>query len=304
MGSTTSKSSSIIETLNETVNEVVNKSSNIIKTIIQSRQIIKASCTEEQLKNANDSYVKLYELWVKYGSIGNPPKQIMCSIENINQDSAISLKTDDNSKMQLQSEIEKQLSNLAKQKTKESLEQPILGLSDSQIEATLKIKNNILNKTYSENLKEAINTLLVEQTIDLNGMGAANLNQKTVVNLISSAIIESITKNVDKSVISNTSDQTKDVENKSALGGVFNNLISTIGSVINSAINMFGTLGVIFIFAGILFIYLFRCMIPPLFFLCFTQSSSNNNRNNKNDDRNYDRKSNNNRNNKNDDRNL
>lgn len=172
-------------------------------------------------------------------------------------------------------------------------------MSDTQIDASLKIKNNILNQIYSENLTEVVNAILVEQSIDLNGVGAVNINQKMVVDLISTAILEAITKNIDKSVISNKNTQESDFEVISALGKIFNNLISTIGSVINSAINMFGILGIMLIFAGIAFIYLFRCIIPPLFFLCFSKSSSSDNRNNKKDNRNFDRKYN-----RNDDRNL
>lgn len=113
MGSTTSKSSSILETLNETINDVVSKSSNIIKTTIESRQIIKAKCTEEQLKMATDSYNRLYELWLKYDKVGSEPKQLMCTVQNITQDATISLKADNNSKMKFTNEIKKELTNIA-----------------------------------------------------------------------------------------------------------------------------------------------------------------------------------------------
>jgi hypothetical protein len=273
MGASESKSTSINETLNNIVNEVVNESSTIIKTTATSEQLIKVKCTPEESKAATEAHARLYEAWLKYGSIGTPPEQIMCVVKDISQDSVISLKTDDQSKNELQNNIEKELENKANQITKEKIEQPILGYSDSQIEAINRIKNNILNKTYSKTLKDVINSVLVKQTIDLSGVGAVNLNQKAAVSLISSAITNSLTENIDKTALTNTNDQTKETENTSALGDVLNNFISTMGSIFNNAIDTFGSVFIIFMILALVFVYVFRCPIatffPPVaFILC------------------------------------
>jgi hypothetical protein len=278
MGASESKSTSINETLNNIVNEVVNKSSTTIKTTATSEQTIKVKCTKEELKLATESYNKLYEAWAKYGSKGTPPEQMMCVAKNISQDSVITLKTDDKSKNDLQNNIEKELANKANQITKEKIEQPILGYSNSQIKAINQIKNNIKNKTYSETLKDVINSVLVKQTIDVSGAGVVNLNQKAAVSLISSAITDSLTSGIDKTVIGNTSEQTKEVENKSAIGSVLNNFISTVGSVFNNAIDTVGSIYMVMIIAGLIFVYLFRCPIstffpPAAFILCSSNNS-------------------------------
>lgn len=273
MGAGESKTRTLAETINTTLNEVVTKSSNTIKNTATSKQRMQVKCTAEQAKIAADllesrtkSYQEALDSYYKYGAKGEPPKepqQTLCILSNATQNSNVTLKSDTNSKNKLIQEIEKNLDNKVNSFTQEKLEDPIIGYSSSDVEVINTIKNNIQNKTYTENLTEVVSAALVEQEIIIDGAAANNVSQTAAVSLITEALFDSITENIDKTLLYNSSETKLEIEKKSGQSTAFQALTNLIGSVFT------GFFGIVFVFIiGICLIARFApqvfCFIPGI----------------------------------------
>jgi ribosomal protein L6P/L9E len=285
MGAGTSSTKSLAETINTTLNEIVTNSSNSIKNTTSSRQLMRVTCTKEQAKIAADllaarteSYHKALESYYKYGSKGNPPKepeQTLCVLSGASQNSNVTLKSDTKSKQILLNNIEKELNNTVSNLTKEKLEDPIIGFSSTDVEVINKVKNNIKNKTYINNLNEVITAALVEQEITIDGAAAKNVSQTATVSLITESLFDSLTENIDKTLLYNSSETKAEIEKTSGQSNAIKSITELIGNIFTS---FFGTIG-IFLIIFFLLIYTFPklfCFIPgmSLFISCFSKKNT------------------------------
>ncbi len=235
MGANITKKETISETVNNIVNETVNKTVNSFKSTAQANQSMEFSCTDEQFKLAIElkkadlqAYNEAYEIYLKYGSKGEPPKKPeleLCVAKGVSQKSIISLNSNNETKNGMVKDIDNQLSNIADLISKSTLTDSF-GYSDTELKEINKIVTNIKNKTYNETLNETVNNAIANQNIKSSGTGLINVSQETTVNLISGSIIENITKDSNKAIIKNTAKTINEFEKKNPISEMFNTLVN------------------------------------------------------------------------------
>ena len=192
MGISISKQTTISETVNNIVNETVNETVNSFKTHASSNQNMKIGCTTQQMDIASKSYQARYETWQKYGAKGPEPKNDDCSFSNIDQSSIVTLRSDTAAKNEMSTNIDDKLKTIAQNYDTLEKMKGIAEYSHTEKEAIVKIANNVLNKVYNKTLNETINIAVADQNLEITGGNVSNVKQSSVVNLISSAIINSI----------------------------------------------------------------------------------------------------------------
>ncbi len=288
MGGNVSKDMSTTDISTEFVTDVVTTAMSTKTTSVSSDQKMKVGCTDEVFQKVVDACSKATadqaELLKAATTAAitsgkeipdsvskllstKPPVCYGCTADNVNQASTISISMSDIQDNSLAGKIQTDLlSKLDAAKT--TLQNEGFSKNDvldsSMTTISNKIKSSITTKVINDTLSTFTNTQ--DLTIG-NTMGANNINQTSVINYVSSALvqnvvegdstvkaaIDNITKKdtTQKSIASNTTDM---------VGSVANNLIDTVGDVAQKGLGVFGNLAstwIIMIVVGfIAFIFL------------------------------------------------
>lgn len=329
MGANQTKQTSVIETVNNIVNKTVNKTVNKNSAAASAIQKMELGCTEDQFKLASESYnkaeeqyTKRYKLWVENGAIPTAapkePEDTMCSFDNIEQSAIVKLKTDTQSKTEMKNDIKTDLKATASQYDSMEKVKDLIGYSDTEKESFVKIANNIKNETFNETLNETLNTATANQDMKLSGGKFSNVKQSAVVDMVTYSIVANITEGISDTALTSSTEQKSSLKEESGQANTAKAAIDMVGSVVNNAISMVGSVWILMILCVIAVVVFFPgafCIIPPLRLplmamgLCGskknadkdTSADDNDNRrksNNQRNDDDYDNRSNNRRNNR------
>jgi hypothetical protein len=294
MGASVSKTNqtSITEIVNNIVNTTVVKSVTEFSTTATASQKMKIGCTDSQfgyVVSGNSLqmslYKEMYTAWLKSGGIGKPPplpeQNKLCDFSDIDQSVIINIKTDNASKSQLTNDIVNDIKTQAEQRDSLEKMKDLVGFSDTQKDTILKIANNVKNETFVETLTKTINSIVVNQEMDISGGNVARVKQSAVVGLISDAITENITRNTQENETKTEGKQDSSLKEQSGqeklvqsvadtantlINGITdtaNTLINGITDIAKSAMGMWLIFILVIVGSIILFPGIF-CKIPPL----------------------------------------
>jgi hypothetical protein len=277
MGANQTKQTSVIETVNNIVNKTVNKTVTSNSSTATAVQKMELGCTDAQFAlatksydKAQDQYTKRYEAWQKYGAKGDPPKEpedSMCSFDNIDQSAIVTLKTDSQTKNDMKNDIKTDLKATASQYDSLEKVKDLVGYSDTEKESFVKIANNVKNETYNDTLNETINTAMANQDMKLTGGKFSNVKQSAVVDMMTYSIVANITEGIADSALTSSTEQKSSMKEESGQANTAKAMIDMVGSVVNNAIKMVGSVWMLMIIGFICVVVFFPglfCAIPPL----------------------------------------
>jgi hypothetical protein len=278
MGASLTKQTSIVETVNNIVNKTVNKTINSNKATAMAVQNMELGCTDAQFALASKSYdnaqvlyTKNYTKWLETGAktaaMPTEPKYVMCSFDDITQNAVVTLKTDSKTKNEMKNNIKTDLKAEASQYDSLDKVKDLVGYSDTDKEAIVKIANNVINETYNETLNETINIATANQDLKLTGGKFSNVKQSAVVDMVTYSIVANITEGISDTVLTSTTEQKSSMKEESGQANTIKAVTDMVGSVVNNAISMVGSvwlLMIIGVFCAIVFFPGIFCMFPPL----------------------------------------
>jgi hypothetical protein len=129
-----------------------------------------------------------------------PDSCSMCSADNISMDMNVSVNVsaiaDNTIANQIKSELSSKLQEAIDSQTKGGL-----GLTDTKVDANIKLKNYVENNFNTNIVNETLNTFAFAQTLKAKNMKLTNINMKLVATALGSAIVQNAIKN-DSSVAS------------------------------------------------------------------------------------------------------
>jgi hypothetical protein len=283
MGASVSKTNqtSITDIVSNIVNTTVVKSVTEFSTTATASQKMKIGCTDSQFGYVvygnslqMSLYKEMYTAWLNSGGIGNPPslpeQNKLCDFSDIDQSVIINIKTDNASKSQLTNDIVNKLKTQAEQRDSLDKMKDLVGFSDTQKDTILKIANNVKNETFVETLTKTINSIVVNQEMDISGGNVARVKQSAVARLIADSITENITRNTQENETKTEGKQDSSLKEQSgqerlvqAVADTANTLINGITDIAKSAMGMWLIFILVIVGSIILFPGIF-CKIPPL----------------------------------------
>jgi hypothetical protein len=271
MGGNVSKDMSVTDISTEFVTDVVTKAMSTKTTNVTSNQTMTIGCSDEVFKKVVDACsqaqaAQATALGAASAAAITSGKDIpdsvskllstkpaiceACSVSDVNQSSIITISMSDVQDNSLASKIQNDL--LSKlDAAKSTLQNEGFSKNDVLDNSMTTISNKIKSSMTTEVINNTLSTFTNTQNLTIgNTMQASHVNQSSVINYVSSALVQNVVEgdSAMKAAIDNITK--KDTTQKSIasnagdmIGGVANNLIGSTAGVLNKGLGTLGSLG-------------------------------------------------------------